>query len=1007
MEYPPLVVASAGDEGGSGFYRIVWPLVVADLAGVIQLKMPQGFGFLDPTALQAMKPDAMLFHKCHTDQQLKYLRKIADTSAPLMVYTIDDWIEKVPKDSPHFAAVDPEVGKAIRKAVRMCDRLIVSNELLATQYGYKKETVLIPNYLPFALWQEAYKTVKPAPRSTTKARIGWSGGINHLPDLVFLREIADLLGDEVEWVFLGATPAGFSYDNSEIIRPVRTHDYPAALLALDLDLALAPMLDNDFNRARTDLKVLEYGAAGYSVICSDIAPYEEICDEAGVPRLKYDAKIWADVIRYKIAHLSQTHEQGLALKEWVWEHRKMEDHVGEYSKALSPDGKGFQPIIAPVSQQVDVVVTAYKNQPVLERCINSVLAAKNVTKTELVIVDDGAEPAIVSYLTKLRDEGVATIVSHITNLGYVRAVNTGIKLHPDRDVVILNSDTVVNGNWIDRLRADCYDRPRTASVTPFTNQGTICSYPNVNGGSKLDVAEAQQFDELAKEVNLKPAPIPLPVGFCTYLSREVLNDVGLFDAHGFGRGYGEENDWGFRAGKRHWNHYLGSNVYVGHESGVVFKDERQQLMQTAAQVISMRWQSFVKVLDEWMQKNPLIPIRSKLDITRAGRTKGRILILTHLLQGGIELFLREELTAFHRTCFIGRPDPSRTQLMHLETLVPEFLNLPSVDVRANAELAAELFRSLGITRIQVHSLVGFDGTMPQWLTNVVKAGNFELTAYLHDYFMLCPRARLASTSLSYCGEPDSAGCNDCITANSSYAGYVEIDSWRETYHRFLVKAKGLIAPTHDVAERYLRYYPDLNITVKPHDRVIYPLSSQIAQPCKPGERLRVVSMGLVNPEKGARVLYNCAKYCLENNLPVDFVVIGLLLTEQNQATSYQPLANLSMTGMYEEHNIYSLLQEAKANLAFFPGVIPESYSRTLTHALRASLYPVAFDLGAIAERIREFKYGELISYEEHDNPAAIVNALFEAATKARPFTGLPTSTNPAHTVEIEARPAAK
>ena len=46
-------------------------------------------------------------------------------------------------------------------------------------------------------------------------------------------------------------------------------------------------------------------------------------------------------------------------------------------------------------------------------------------------------------------------------------------------------------------------------------------------------------------MNLFP-DIPTAHGFCMYIKREAIDDLGLFDEETFGKGYGEENDFSYR-----------------------------------------------------------------------------------------------------------------------------------------------------------------------------------------------------------------------------------------------------------------------------------------------------------------------------------------------------------------------------------------------------------------------------------------------------------------------------
>ncbi|MBK8533723.1 MAG: hypothetical protein IPL59_00575 [Candidatus Competibacteraceae bacterium] len=50
--------------------------------------------------------------------------------------------------------------------------------------------------------------------------------------------------------------------------------HPAALAALDLDPAVAPLEHHRFNRAKSNLRLLEYGVLGWPVVCTDILPYQ-------------------------------------------------------------------------------------------------------------------------------------------------------------------------------------------------------------------------------------------------------------------------------------------------------------------------------------------------------------------------------------------------------------------------------------------------------------------------------------------------------------------------------------------------------------------------------------------------------------------------------------------------------------------------------------------------------------------------------------------------------------
>ena len=127
---------------------------------------------------------------------------------------------------------------------------------------------------------------------------------------------------------------------------------------------------------------------------------------------------------------------------------------------------------------IDVIIPIYKGLQQTRRCVDSVLQNRQSAPFEVVAVDDASpDPEITGYLDELAAERRITLVRNESNLGFVQSVNRGMSLHPDRDVVLLNSDTEVANDWLDRLLRAAYAYPDVGTVTPFSNNATICSYP--------------------------------------------------------------------------------------------------------------------------------------------------------------------------------------------------------------------------------------------------------------------------------------------------------------------------------------------------------------------------------------------------------------------------------------------------------------------------------------------------------------------------------------------------
>ncbi len=164
------------------------------------------------------------------------------------------------------------------------------------------------------------------------------------------------------------------------------------------------------------------------------------------------------------------------------------------------------------------------------------------------------------------------------NLGFVATVNRGMALSDAHDVLLLNSDTEVANDWLDRLRAAAYSDARVASVTPFSNNATICSYPRFCEPNELPPGwDTARLDALFAATNAgQVVDVPTGVGFCMYIRRDSLDAVGLFDVENFGKGYGEENDFCRRAAAAGWRNLHALDTFVLHTGGVSFGASKSQ-----------------------------------------------------------------------------------------------------------------------------------------------------------------------------------------------------------------------------------------------------------------------------------------------------------------------------------------------------------------------------------------------------------------------------------------------
>lgn len=263
---------------------------------------------------------------------------------------------------------------------------------------------------------------------------------------------------------------------------------------------------------------------------------------------------------------------------------------------------------------IDVIIPAYRGIAETRRCLESVLCARVRTPHEVVVIDDQSpEPALSAWLREVSAGGRFTLLVHERNRGFVASANEGMGLHPDRDVVLLNSDTEVADGWLDRIAACAARDPRTGTVTPFSNNATICSYPRFAQPNPLpEGMTPARLDAAFARANAGQAvEIPTAVGFCMFISRRCLDEVGGFDEASFGRGYGEEVDFCMRAARAGWRHWLAADTFVFHEGEVSFGGGAQEIRDRAQAIVDERYPEFQARVRDFLAADPPRPFRER------------------------------------------------------------------------------------------------------------------------------------------------------------------------------------------------------------------------------------------------------------------------------------------------------------------------------------------------------------------------------------------------------------
>ncbi|KAB2358940.1 glycosyltransferase family 2 protein [Bacillus wiedmannii] len=228
---------------------------------------------------------------------------------------------------------------------------------------------------------------------------------------------------------------------------------------------------------------------------------------------------------------------------------------------------------------IDVIIPVYNGYEETRECIESLLKSKNLVEHHFIFINDKSPNEHIFELLNSIDDRRVTILNNENNLGFVKTVNRGMKLS-ENDVILLNSDTVVTENWIDKMYNAAYSNEKVGTVTALTNNGTIASVPYFNQDNKLPEGYTiEEFANLVERVSERVYPtLPTAVGHAMYIKRSIINEVGFFDDDSFGMGYGEEEDFSCRVIKSGYKNVLADDTFIFHYGSTSFKGEKANLI---------------------------------------------------------------------------------------------------------------------------------------------------------------------------------------------------------------------------------------------------------------------------------------------------------------------------------------------------------------------------------------------------------------------------------------------
>lgn len=633
-------------------------------------------------------------------------------------------------------------------------------------------------------------------------------------------------------------------------------------------------------------------------------------------------------------------------------------------------------------KNVDIIVPVYNAYEYTEECIKSVLKNTDLNKHRLILINDKSPdekimPMLQKYVSENEDKQIV-VLENEENSGFVKTVNRGM-CYSKNDVILLNSDTEVTNNWLEKMITCAYSNDYIATATALTNNGTIASVPNFGVDNDLPKnMTLEQYAKMIEDISLKRYPeLTTGNGFCMYIKRNVIEEIGLFDDITFEKGYGEENDFCYRALDHGYTNVLCDDTFIYHKGTQSFKKEN--LTKTRAAIIDdhmkklrAKYPIYTTKTDQFLALNPIKDISKNVLLNTLIYKKRKVLFLVNEweenmeMTGGTSLHLKDIILGIkeNTACFVLAPFKYDLNTFKLYLYSGEYgkeiasfktdINLYGQITYTNdsyKEMIKTIFDSFHIELLHVHHFLfqTFDAI------DIAKERNVYSIITLHDLYMSCPSINMVYEE-KFCEVNKNRNCEKCLKNRYGVESDI-LQNWRTTCKKVLEKFDKIIVPSQNTKEQFEKIYKDLKIEVIEHGVNLIKIDNK--KETKRNEDVFNVSfVGAMAPHKGSRILTELIKKNKDNAIKIH------LIGKSEDKNLNKNTSNYINHGAYRRGELPKLLVENNIDLVCIFATWPETYSYTLTETYMAKVPVLTFDIGAVGDRVKKDKLGWVIPFDE-------------------------------------------
>jgi GT2 family glycosyltransferase/glycosyltransferase involved in cell wall biosynthesis len=618
------------------------------------------------------------------------------------------------------------------------------------------------------------------------------------------------------------------------------------------------------------------------------------------------------------------------------------------------------------SSNITIIIPIFNAAEEVEKCLAAVIRNTRKNISIILVNDASTDSRIEKILDSYEKLSPITVIHNAANLGYTKSINVAIK-SCKTDVVLLNSDTEVTPNWTDNLHRCAYSSSNVGTVTPFSNNAGAFSAPTPNTHNEIPTwAENESISTAITSISSFLYPeIPTGNGFCLYIKRKLIEEIGYFDDEEFPIGYGEENDFCLRARNKGWKNKLDDSTYIFHARSASFGEKKQKLVTEAKEKISAKYPLYPKEIKRFQNSGQIVNARQKIkDLFEDFEltfhlSKPTILYVLHESSGGTpatSLDLAKSLQDSYRIIFFTSDRKvlrlysfcgGKSNLLHFWTLRKKLYPNDFTNKKYK-HLAKNILINYNVKTTHIRHLIyhTFD------FVNESSKLNINLVLSFHDFYYVCPTIHLIDNKGNYCKGLCNHSKGECPQPYNFRKKIRKlknkwINKWREEIKSIFYRIDVFVTTSEYTKTRYLESYDILRnkeIFVIQHGRDFD--CKQIRTSNLESNKIKILCPGNLSFIKGTEFISRIIEIDKEEQ-KIEFHTLGNL----SKDTKILLEKNTIHHGSYQRNEFPLLVRRIKPHFIGVFSITPETYCHVISEAWSCGVPVLVNNIGTLSERL--------------------------------------------------------